>query len=56
MKPLLVGSIALYLAATSIVSAQTVRGNPKAGEAIYAQHCLRCHGEKLDGTGQMRRI
>jgi mono/diheme cytochrome c family protein len=51
MKPLLVGSIALYLAATSIVSAQTVRGNPKAGEAIYAQHCLRCHGDKLDGNG-----
>jgi cytochrome c oxidase cbb3-type subunit 3 len=51
MKPLLVGTIALMLAATSVVSAQTARGNPKAGEAIYKQHCLRCHGEKLDGNG-----
>jgi cytochrome c oxidase cbb3-type subunit 3 len=51
MKLLLVGTIALIFAATSIVSAQTARGNPKAGEAIYKQHCLRCHGEKLDGNG-----
>lgn len=31
--------------------AQSERGNPKNGEAIYKQHCLRCHGEKLDGQG-----
>lgn len=51
MKPLLVGTIAFIVAATSMVSAQTMRGNPKAGESIYKQHCLRCHGEKLDGNG-----
>ncbi|HKY72028.1 MAG TPA: cytochrome c [Nitrospira sp.] len=53
MKPLLVGTIAFIMAATSLVSAQTqtMRGNPKAGESIYKQHCLRCHGEKLDGSG-----
>jgi cytochrome c oxidase cbb3-type subunit 3 len=51
MKLLLVGTIAFIVAATSAVSAQTARGNPKAGESIYKQHCLRCHGEKLDGNG-----
>jgi mono/diheme cytochrome c family protein len=51
MKPLLVGTLAVIVASTSIVSAQTARGNPKAGESIYKQHCLRCHGEKLDGNG-----
>ena len=51
MKLLLVGTIAFVVAATSVVSAQTARGNPKAGESIYKHHCLRCHGEKLDGNG-----
>ncbi len=26
-------------------------GNPKAGQALYESHCLRCHGDKLDGYG-----
>ena len=51
MKPLIVVAIAFILTATSVVSAQTARGNPKVGESIYKQHCLRCHGEKLDGNG-----
>ncbi len=36
--------------ASSWVSAQP-RGNPKSGQAIYEQHCLRCHGSTLDGNG-----
>ena len=51
MKTSCVAAVALVFLATSWVSAQTVRGNPKAGQAIYAQHCIRCHGEKLDGNG-----
>ena len=51
MKAFLIGAVALLLIATSMAAAQTARGNPKAGEAIYKQHCLRCHGEKLDGNG-----
>ena len=51
MNPLFVGTIALMLVTTSVVAAQTPRGNPKTGESIYKQHCLRCHGEKLDGNG-----
>ncbi|MBU6432444.1 MAG: cytochrome c [Nitrospirae bacterium] len=26
-------------------------GNLKAGQALYQQHCLRCHGAMLDGKG-----
>jgi mono/diheme cytochrome c family protein len=26
-------------------------GNLKNGQALYQQHCLRCHGAKLDGRG-----
>jgi len=51
MRSFFVGAVALILVATSMAVAQTVRGNPKAGEAVYKQHCLRCHGEKLDGNG-----
>jgi mono/diheme cytochrome c family protein len=51
MKSLLISAVALIVVVTSMAAAQTVRGNPKAGEAIYKQHCLRCHGEKLDGNG-----
>lgn len=51
MKSFFFGAIALIFVATSIDAAQTARGNPKAGEAVYKQHCLRCHGEKLDGNG-----
>jgi cytochrome c oxidase cbb3-type subunit 3 len=51
MRSFVVGAVALILLATSIAAAQSARGNPKAGQAIYSQHCLRCHGEKLDGNG-----
>ncbi len=55
MKALLTAAVLLIFATVSAtaswVSAQTVRGNPKAGEALYQQHCLRCHGPKLDGNG-----
>lgn len=49
-----VAVIAMFLVVfvTSWVSAQTARGNPKAGQAVYEKHCLRCHGDKLDGKGQ----
>ena len=51
MQPVVVGAINLIVATTSVVSAQTMRGNPKTGQAIYEQHCLRCHGSNLDGKG-----
>jgi len=33
------------------VAAQGITGDPKNGQLIYEQHCLRCHGPKLDGDG-----
>jgi mono/diheme cytochrome c family protein len=33
------------------VGAQSERGNPKAGQTIYEQHCLHCHGMAGDGNG-----
>lgn len=51
MKITLTAAVILVLAITSWVSAQTQRGNPKAGEGVYQQQCLRCHGSNLDGNG-----
>ena len=52
MRPMsLLSALCLILFAGSWAAGQTPRGNPKAGQAIYEQHCLRCHGEKLDGNG-----
>jgi len=51
MKSLLVVAIFLVFVTSSWVSAQGARGNPKDGQVLYQQHCLRCHGEKLDGNG-----
>ena len=35
----------------SWVAAQSERGNPKIGQALYEQHCLRCHGMSGGGNG-----
>jgi cytochrome c oxidase cbb3-type subunit 3 len=51
MKATLTAAVILVLAITPWVSAQTQRGNPKAGEDVYRQQCLRCHGTNLDGNG-----
>ena len=47
--------IPLVILIVAWVSAQPSRGNPKAGQAIYEQHCIRCNGEKLDGNGPDRK-
>ncbi len=41
----------LVILGSSWASGQTNRGNPRDGQTIYEQQCLKCHGEKLDGTG-----
>ena len=51
MKTLLTAVILLVFLGTSWVSAQMSRGNPIAGQGVYEQQCLRCHGSKLDGKG-----
>ncbi len=47
----IVAVLLVFTAASSWVSAQGSRGNPKDGQVIYQQQCLRCHGEKMDGNG-----
>ena len=41
----------LAMGCSSWVAAQSVRGNPQAGQGVYEKNCLRWHGEKLDGNG-----
>jgi mono/diheme cytochrome c family protein len=38
--------------ASSWVTAEVPLSNPKKGEAIYQQHCVRCHGMSGDGLGR----
>lgn len=48
---LLVLLCGLMIAVTSSVLALTPPGNPIHGQNLYQQHCLRCHGPRLDGNG-----
>lgn len=41
----------LMIVADSSFAAETPPGNLKHGQALYQQHCLRCHGAMLDGKG-----
>lgn len=41
----------LMIAVTASVLAETQPGNLKNGQSLYQQHCLRCHGARLDGNG-----
>ena len=49
---MMVGGVVAVILAGSWAMAQTLPGNPKNGEAIYQQHCARCHGTSGDGLGQ----
>ena len=46
-----VSMVCLIVLASSWAAGQTTRGNPKEGQTVYGQYCLRCHGERLDGNG-----
>jgi cytochrome c oxidase cbb3-type subunit 3 len=46
-----ISAVCLIVLANSWAAGQTTRENLKGGQAVYAQYCLRCHGERLDGNG-----
>jgi mono/diheme cytochrome c family protein len=48
---LLVVLCGLMILITSGVLAETSFGSPTHGQSLYQQHCLRCHGGRLDGNG-----
>jgi cytochrome c oxidase cbb3-type subunit 3 len=47
----MISAVCVIVLASSWAIGQTTRGNPKEGQAVYTQYCLRCHGETLDGNG-----
>lgn len=51
MKAAVISALCLVVLGSSWAAGQTPRGDPKSGQAVYQQHCLRCHGPKLDGKG-----
>jgi mono/diheme cytochrome c family protein len=45
-------AVALFvILCSSWAIAQISSDNPKHGQVVYEQLCLRCHGQKLDGRG-----
>jgi len=40
----------LFLSSTE-ARAQSLKGDPANGQAIYREHCFRCQGQALDGNG-----
>lgn len=51
MKTIATLAMVVISVSTSMVFAQVIRGDTKAGQAVYEQQCLRCHGVTLDGNG-----
>ena len=46
-----VAALMLISLLISTALAQVIRGDAKAGQGVYEQQCLRCHGSRLDGNG-----
>ena len=50
-RMMVVGVVVVILAG-SWAMAHPLPGNPKKGEGIYLQHCVRCHRKSGDGLGR----
>jgi len=51
VRTIVLAIAAIVVLGASLVAAQTIRGDIRNGQLVYAQNCVRCHGEKLDGKG-----
>jgi mono/diheme cytochrome c family protein len=51
MKTTLTLAMMLISVSVPVAIAQVIRGDSRAGQSVYEQQCLRCHGAKLDGNG-----
>lgn len=51
MKTMPILALLFVALSTSVVLAQAIRGDSKAGQNVYERQCLRCHGANLDGSG-----
>lgn len=51
MNRRMVAAVMIMTSLTSVAFAQAIRGDSKAGQGVYEQQCLRCHGANLDGNG-----
>lgn len=52
-RPRLIGAVACLALGAGPVLAE---GDAGAGAALYAQHCVSCHGPRADGHGTMREV
>lgn len=51
IRLVLVAGVTAIILGSSWMIARAQYGDPKNGQTLYQQHCLRCHGAKLDGNG-----
>ena len=49
-------ALSLLALGSSWAQAQSERGDPESGRLLYREHCLRCHGETLEGNGKDARL
>lgn len=44
-------ALCLLVGVSAAIAAPESQGSPRRGQALYEQHCLRCHGETGNGNG-----
>jgi hypothetical protein len=47
-------AVSVFLIGSSWVAGQSDQSNVAAGKVVHEKHCVRCHGDQLDGRGPER--